>query len=144
MGMAAVRWACFVAGVRGVLAGAGQSLGVAGPVAAVTEQGQGLLVAGGGRWVVPGLLLHEARVVGGVGLAGQVAQVAERRQACWWLAAAAGWSPVCYCTTRGQAWLSASATSALLRLGAGAPGLVSRRFAVVGVAVQSRGGSAMF
>jgi hypothetical protein len=44
--MAAVRWACFVAGVRaGELAEAGQRLGVAGPVAAVTEQGQGVLVA---------------------------------------------------------------------------------------------------
>jgi hypothetical protein len=31
----------------GVLAEAGQSLGVAEPVAAVTEQGQGLLVAAG-------------------------------------------------------------------------------------------------
>lgn len=42
------------------LAGAVQSLGVAAPVAAVTVQGQGLLVAGAGRRVIPGLLLHEA------------------------------------------------------------------------------------
>ena len=37
--------ACLVVGVRGELAEAGQSLGVAELVAAVTEQGQGLLVA---------------------------------------------------------------------------------------------------
>jgi hypothetical protein len=40
-------------------------------------------MAGGGRRVVPGFLLHEARVVEGVGLAGQVAQAAGQRQACW-------------------------------------------------------------
>jgi hypothetical protein len=43
-----------------VLAEAGQSLGVAELVAVVTEQGQGLLVAGGCGRMVPGLLLHDA------------------------------------------------------------------------------------
>jgi ABC-type glutathione transport system ATPase component len=37
-------------------------------------------VAGGGGWVVPGLLLNEAEVVEGIGLAEPVAEVAEQRQ----------------------------------------------------------------
>ena len=61
------------------LAEAVQRLGLAEPVAEVTEQRQGLLVAGGGGQVVPGLLLHHAQVVEGVGLAAQVAEVAEQR-----------------------------------------------------------------
>ena len=72
-----------LAGGRGAereLAEAVQRFGLAEPVAEVTEQRQGLLVAGGGGRVVPGLLLHEAEVVEGVGLAEPVTEVAEQRQ----------------------------------------------------------------
>ena len=44
------------------------------------EQGQGLLVAGGGSHVLPGLLLDKTEVVECVGLAEQVADVTEQRQ----------------------------------------------------------------
>ena len=62
-------------GLRGVRgpgcqrAEAVECLGLAEPVAEVSEQGQGLLVAGGGGRVVPGLLLHDAEIVEGAGLA---------------------------------------------------------------------------
>jgi hypothetical protein len=99
--MAAVRWACFRRRRPGESSPeAGQSVGAAEPVAAVTEQGQGLLVAGGRGRIVCGLLLHGAGAL---------------------------------------AWVPGPATSALLQPGAGAPGLVSRRFAVVGGAVQGPG-----
>src|SRR5262245_42535812 len=78
--------------VRVVLAGLGGVLGpgrqlaeaveclrLAEPVAEVTEQGQGLLVAGGCGRVVPGFLLYEAKVVEGQGLAEHVAEAAEER-----------------------------------------------------------------
>jgi hypothetical protein len=64
-----------------------QRFGLAERVAEVSEQGQVLLVAGGGR-VVPDLLLHEAKVIKGTGLAEPVTEVADSARACWWLAAA--------------------------------------------------------
>ena len=57
-----------------------QRFGLAERVAEVSEQGQGLLVAGGGGWLVPDLLLHEAKVIKGVGLAEPVPEVAEQGQ----------------------------------------------------------------
>ena len=56
-----------------------QRFGLAEPVAEVSEQGQGLLVAGGRGRVVPGLLLHEAKVIKGMGLAELVTEIAEQR-----------------------------------------------------------------
>jgi hypothetical protein len=55
-----------------------QRFGLAEPVAEVSEQGQGLLVAGGRGRVVPGLLLHEAKVIKGMGLAELVTEIAEQ------------------------------------------------------------------
>jgi len=57
-----------------------QRLGLADQVTEFTEQCQGLLVAGGGGRVVPGLLLYEAEVVERVGLAEPVTEVAEQCQ----------------------------------------------------------------
>jgi len=57
-----------------------QRLGLAEQVAEVIEQRQGLLMAGGGRRVVPCVLLDEAEVVQRVCLAEPVAEVAEQRQ----------------------------------------------------------------
>src|SRR5215831_13353123 len=54
-----------------------QRFGLAEQVAEVTEQRQGLLVAGGGGRVVASLLLDDAQGVEGVGLAFQVAKVTE-------------------------------------------------------------------
>jgi hypothetical protein len=68
------RLGVMLAGLRGVrgagreFAEAVERLGLAEPVAEVTELRQGLLVAGGGGWVVPGLLLHDAQAVKGPGL----------------------------------------------------------------------------
>ena len=53
------------------LAEAVECLGLAEPVAEISEQGQGLLVASGGGGVVAGLLQHEAQVVEGLGLPGR-------------------------------------------------------------------------
>jgi len=50
----------------------------------------GLLVAGGGGRVVPGLLLHDAEVVEGVGLAEQVTEVAAQREGLLVLAVTSG------------------------------------------------------
>jgi len=61
------------------LAEAVECLRLAEPVAEVTEQGQGLLVAGGCGRVVTGFLLYEAKVVEGQGLAEHVAEAAEER-----------------------------------------------------------------
>src|SRR6266496_6655656 len=55
-------------------------LGLAEQVAEVTEQRQGLLVAGGGGRVVPGHHAKQAHLVERMGLAGQVTEVAEQRQ----------------------------------------------------------------
>ena len=46
----------------------------------VTEQFEGLLVAGGGGRVIPGELLHEAKVVDSGGFAEPVASLARCRQ----------------------------------------------------------------
>ena len=45
-------------------------------VAEVTEQRQGLLLAGGGGRVIPGQLLHQAQVADGVGLSAPVTSAA--------------------------------------------------------------------
>jgi hypothetical protein len=63
-------------GPRGESAEAVQRIGLAEPLAEVTEQCQGLLLAGGGRRVFAGFLLHDAKAVESVGLAVQVAEVA--------------------------------------------------------------------
>ena len=72
------------------LAEAVQRLGLAERLPRSRNSRQGVLVAGGGGRVVPGLLLHEAEVVQRFGLAVQVAEVRNNARACWWLAAAAG------------------------------------------------------
>jgi hypothetical protein len=64
--------------------------GGADAVTEVAEQGQGLLVAGGGGRVVPGLFLDNAQRVEGVSLVVQVAEVTDSARACCRLAAAAG------------------------------------------------------
>ena len=83
-----------LAGGRGAereLAETVQRFGLAQLVAEVTEQRQGLLVAGGGGRMVPGLLLHQAKVVEGEGLAEPVPEVAEQRQGLL-LAGRGGWA----------------------------------------------------
>ena len=57
-----------------------QRLGLAEAVTEVAEQGQGLLVAGGGGRVVTGQLLHDPKIVEGPGLTEPVPEIAEQGQ----------------------------------------------------------------
>src|SRR6266480_7087401 len=67
-------------GAERELAEAIQRFGLAKQVTEAFEKRQGLLVAGGGGWVVGGLLLDKAEVVEGVRLADQFAEVFEQGQ----------------------------------------------------------------
>ena len=66
-----------------------QRLGLAEPVAEITQQRQSPLVAGGGRRAFPGHLLQQTQAGAGHAWPYQSPRTANSARACWWLPTAA-------------------------------------------------------